>query len=80
MDVGTIISLILTQGIPVAEKLWQLWASKTEVTQADWDALKALGKQTARSNMLLALANNGIDPASPQGVALLALTPASALA
>jgi len=46
------------------------------VTQADWDTLLSLGKQNARSQMLLALAQNGIDPASPQGVALLALTPA----
>lgn len=75
MDIATIISLILTQGIPVAEKLWQLWSSKTTVTQADWDALQALGKQSARSQMLLALAQNGIDPTSPQGQALLALTP-----
>jgi hypothetical protein len=77
MDIETIISLIVSQGIPVAEKLWQLWSSKTAVTQADWDALLALGKQNARSQMLLALAQNGIDPASPQGQALLALTPAS---
>lgn len=77
MDIATIISLIVSQGIPVAEKLWALWTSKAAVTQADWDALKALGKQNARSQMLLALANNGIDPASPQGIALLALTPDS---
>ena len=76
MDIATIISLIVSQGIPVAEKLWQLWSSKTEVTQADWDALLALGKVSARANMLQALANNGIDPSSPQGIALLALTPA----
>jgi hypothetical protein len=75
MDISTIISLIVSQGIPVAEKLWQLWTSKTSVTQADWDALVALGKQNARSQMMLALANAGIDPSSPQGVALLALTP-----
>jgi len=76
MDIATIISLIISQGIPVAEKLWQIWQNKTTVTQADWDSLKVLGQQTARSNMLQALARNGIDPASPQGIALLALTPA----
>jgi hypothetical protein len=75
MDIATIISLIISQGIPVAEKLWSLWANKATVTQADWDALILLGKQNARGNMLLALAKNGIDPASPQGIALLALTP-----
>jgi hypothetical protein len=76
MDVATIITLIISQGIPVAEKLWQIWQSKTDISQADWDSLKAMGKQSARSNMLLALARNGVDPTSPQGIALLALTPA----
>ena len=75
MDWATIVSLIISQGIPVAEKLWQLWATKAAPTQADWDALKELGKQTARSNMVLALARNGIDPASAQGAAFLALVP-----
>jgi hypothetical protein len=74
MDYATIISLIITQGIPAAEKLWQIWQSKAAVTQADWDALKVLSLQTARSNMLLALARNGVDPESPQGQAFLALT------
>ena len=74
MDIATIISLILSQGIPVAEKLWALWNSKAAPTQADWDALLALGKQNAKSQMMLALAQNGIDPASPQGQAFLALT------
>ena len=75
MDIATIVSLILSQGIPVAEKLWQLWSSKVAPTQADWDALILLGKQNARSQMLLALAQNGVDPMSPQGQLLLALTP-----
>ena len=75
MPIADIIALIISQGIPVAEKLWQLWQNKTTVTQTDWDTLKELGKVDARAKMLLALARNGIDPASPQGVALLALTP-----
>ena len=76
MDWGTIVSLIITQGIPVAERLWQLWTEKGAMTQADWDGLKALGKLTARQNMMAALARNGIDPTSPQGIEFLALTPA----
>jgi hypothetical protein len=75
MDWTAIISLIVSQGIPVAEKLWQLWASKAAPTQADWDQLTALGKVTARQEMLAALAVQGIDPTSPQGQAFLALTP-----
>lgn len=75
MDWGTIVSLVISQGIPVAQKLWELWSKGGNPTADDWNALAALGKQNARSNMLLALARNGIDPASPQGQALLALTP-----
>jgi hypothetical protein len=76
MDWATIVTLIISQGIPVAEKLWKLWSNNAAPTQADWDALLALGKVSARQNMMLALARNGVDPTSPQGVALLALTPA----
>lgn len=75
MDWATIITLIISQGIPVAQKLWELWSKNAPPTQADWDALLALGKTSARQRMLEALARNGIDPASPQGIALLALTP-----
>ena len=75
MDLTTIISLIISNGIPVAKQLWDIWSRGTPMTAADWDALLLLGKQNARSQMLLALAKAGIDPASPQGIALLALTP-----
>jgi hypothetical protein len=74
MEIDTIISLIISQGIPVAEKLWKLWANKTAPTQADWDELKQMGKENAMSQMRLALIQNGIDLTSPQGVAILALT------
>jgi hypothetical protein len=68
-----IIGLIQAVGLPLAEKLWQLWKNNSVPTQADWDALKALSKQTARDRMLVVLANNGIDPTSEQGIAFLAL-------
>ena len=73
MNWATIASIIAQYGIPLAEKLWQKWASGSDPTQADWDELKALGAQTMRSQMLLALGRAGIDPASDQGKALLAL-------
>lgn len=71
----TIVALILSQGLPLAEKLWQKWAAGNPPTQSDWDELIALGKIFARQQMMLALARNGVDPSSPQGLAFLALTP-----
>lgn len=68
-----LIPVIASQGLVVAEKIWQLWASKADPTQADWDTLKVLGKENSRSRMLLALANAGINPESEQGKAFLAL-------
>lgn len=73
MSGAAIAQLILTYGLPFAQKLWQL-ATQPAVTQADWDALTALASQSARSKMMDSLTKAGIDPASPQGQALLALT------
>lgn len=70
---AALIPVIVQFGLPLAEKLWGLWTTGAAPTQADWDALKVLGKENAKSRMLLSLINNGIDPTSPQGVALLAL-------
>lgn len=76
MSVDLIVQLILQLGVPIAEQAWKMFATPNYVpTQADWDALKALAANTARTRMVDALKSNGIDPASPQGVALLALTP-----
>lgn len=76
MDWATIITLIISQGLPVAEKLWQLFSKNAPPTQEDWNALLALGKVNARQQMMMALARNGIDPNSPEGQSFLALTPA----
>jgi len=75
MTGAAIAQLIITYGVPFAQKVWQMATAPT-VTQADWDALNALSNQSARTKMLDALTKAGIDPASPQGQALLALTPA----
>ena len=69
-------ALIMSQGIPVAFKVWEIWSNGNAPTTADWQELLALGRVQARSNMLASLARNGVDPNSPQGQALLALTPA----
>jgi hypothetical protein len=70
----TILAQIIAQeGLPLAEKLWQLWEQKAAPTQTDWDTLKALSAANARERMNLALARAGIDPRSEQGQTFLAL-------
>lgn len=70
-----ILPVILQYGVQFAEQLWQNMNSGTPPTQAQWDALKALSQQTARTQLLAAFARAGVDPASPNAVALLALVP-----
>jgi hypothetical protein len=71
---GVVIAqLILQYGIPAAEAIWKMVQSTTPPTQSDWDSLKALTSQTAKDRTLAQLKAAGIDPTSPQGVALLAL-------
>ena len=55
-----LIPLILQYGIPVAEKVWQLAATKSEPTQADWDALKLLAAVSAKDQVLAAITRNNI--------------------
>lgn len=45
-------------------------------TAAQWQALLASTQITARDQMLTTLKAHNIDPASPEGLAFLALTPA----
>lgn len=73
MSWEALIPVIIAQGLPVAEKLWALWTTGSVPTQADWDALKALALNTRKADMMASLIRNGVDPASPKGLALLAL-------
>lgn len=73
MNWALLIPIIAQYGLPLAEKLWQKWASKGEPTQADWDELKALGAQTMESQLLAALVRNGISVDDPRAVELLKL-------
>lgn len=41
-----LIPIIAREGILVAAKLWQLFQTKAEPTQADWDELLALSRKT----------------------------------
>ena len=73
MNWTVLIPIIIQYGLPVAEKLFQLWSTNAVPTQADWDALKELGLSTRRQEMTDALIRNGVEPTSPQGQALMAL-------
>lgn len=72
MNWATIANLIVTIGLPAAEKLWNLVTTNTAPTQADWDTLKALANQTAKDRMTAQLKAAGIALDSPQAIALLA--------
>ncbi len=78
MPLSALIPLLLQYTIPFVDKIFTIWSSDSnaQVTQADWDTLKALASQNATTQMLAALARAGIDPKSPQGVALLSQVPA----
>jgi hypothetical protein len=71
----SIIDLIVKYGVPAAKTLWTMFSQSGGPTAADWDALEKQTAITARQQMLVTLSAHGIDPASPQGQALLALTP-----
>ncbi len=70
---ATLIPIIAQYGLPLAEALWTKWASGSDPTQADWDELKTLAGQSAKDRMTKVLIDHGIDPASAQGKAFLAL-------
>lgn len=73
MNWTLLLPIIAQYGLPLAEKLWQKWASKSEPTAADWLELKELGYQTMESQVLAALVRNGIAVTDPRAVELLKL-------
>lgn len=75
MPISVLIPLLIQYGFPFVEKVIGLWTSKSTVTLEDWNSLKELAQNNARTQMLAALSRAGIDPASPQGVALLSQVP-----
>ncbi len=74
--IAALAPLIEKYGIPFVASLVGMLSKSTPPTQADWDALAKLTATTARQQMLDTLAAHNIDPASPAGIAFLALTPA----
>ena len=73
--ISLILAAIEKYGPPAALAISKLFQAANP-TPEDWQALIAATSITARQQMMATLAAHGIDPASPQGVALLALTPA----
>ncbi len=73
MSWAALIPLILEYGLPFAERIWTLWSSKAEPTQADWDALTKLANQTPLSQMQDALARAGIPLDDPRALPFLDL-------
>lgn len=70
----TIAQLFANYTLPFIEQLIAKWKANGPVTPEEVAALIALAKQTANDRMLAVLKAQGIDPNSPQGQALLALT------
>lgn len=77
MSVTAIIALLEEFGPPaigLITKLIALAESKGTVSSAEWASLTAQLNMSAHDLMLARLIAAGVDPASPQGVALLAAT------
>ena len=73
MGAAEIATLVVQYGIPFTEYIIQLIQNKTEVTAAEWANLKALAGVSGKSELIERIKANGVDPASPQGLALLGL-------
>lgn len=74
MNWVVLIPIIAQEGLPVAEAIFKRWSSGTPPTEADFDAWRALGQQTAKDRMRAKLVQAGIPLDSTQAVSLLALT------
>lgn len=75
MKAETIAQLLATFGPPAIQLIDDLIVrieAKGDVTVTEWQTLSTAVRQTAKDRMLVVLKNANIDPASPQGVALLA--------
>lgn len=73
MNWALVAQLIVTVGIPTAEKLVQLWTSGVPVSEETFAQLRDSAKQTARDRMAAALAKAGLPLDSEQSKVLLAL-------
>ena len=69
----TLLPVILQYGLPFAESLFQKISTGAPPTAQDFADLRTLAEVNAKGVMTSQLISQGIDPASPKGVALLAL-------
>lgn len=74
MPWAAIIPLITQLGVPAVQFIISKIEAGSNATSADLQTLVALASQTAKDRMLSVLTQQGIDPASDKGKALLALT------
>lgn len=77
MPAALILQLLVTYGpaaIQLIDTLVAQVAANGTVSATEWATLSASLKLSANDHMLAQLKAAGIDPASPQGLALLALT------
>ncbi len=75
MSAALIIQLLATFGpsaITLIDGLIKKVETKGDVTPDEWATLTASVRQTGKDRMLIVLQTAGIDPASSQGIALLA--------
>lgn len=75
MGWDVIAQLIISNGLPLAEMIWQKWSSGNPPSAQDWADLKALSSQTALDRAKAALARKNIPLDSEQAKAILALIP-----
>ena len=66
MGIEALIPLIITYGVPLAEKIWQKATSGKDLTQADWDELNAIVKETPQSHLAAVAANAGLAMDDPK--------------
>lgn len=75
MSAALIAQLLATFGPSAVQLIDQLIvkiSTRGDVTADEWSKMRTSAMQTAKDRMLGQLTAAGIDPASPQGVALLA--------
>jgi len=71
MNAATVIQLIVQVGLPLAIKLIEKWEKKENITSEELKALATSASLTARDHLMAVLKEQGIDPNSEQGKALL---------
>lgn len=73
MEWAAVAGLIIQYGLPFAEFVINKVQQGGTATPEEWAQAKLLANVSAKSEMIDRLKAAGIDPASPQGVSLLAL-------